>query len=279
MDYLYEQIETACAAVQARTAVQPQVGLILGSGLNGLADDVEQADSIPYQRIPGFIGTAVPGHQGELVLGTLAGQRLAVMRGRFHFYEGYSMQQVAFPVRVLHALGCSVLIVTNAAGALHADWQAGDIMRITNQIFVPGMVGMHPLRGSHDERLGARFPAMLHPFDTELADLAEYAAAAHGLTLRQGVYAMVSGPSFETAAELTMLRAWGADAVGMSTAPEVIVARQSGMRVLGLSLITNLALPDGDPSSHAEVLTAGAAARDSFAALLRGVLAKLPPLD
>jgi purine-nucleoside phosphorylase len=185
------------------------------------------------------------------------------------------MQEVAFPVRVLKAIGCDTLIVTNAAGGLRPDWQVGDIMRISDQIFLPGMVGNHPLRGENDDRLGPRFPGVVGAFESELVSLAREVAAAQGITLREGVYCMLSGPAFESAAEIRMLRVWGADAVGMSTAPEVIVAIHSGMRVLGFSLITNLAMPDGPPANHAEVLEAGEQARPRFSALIRGILARM----
>ncbi len=272
---MYDIISAARATITARDPIIPRVGLILGSGLGSLADELEQATVIPYADIPGFFAPTIPGHSGELALGYLAGQPVAVLRGRFHFYEGYSMQQVTLPVRVLHALGCSSLIVTNAAGGLRPDWRVGDIMRITDQIFLPGMTGNHPLRGEHDERFGPRFPAMVGAFDNELVPLTYAAATTAGITLREGVYVMLSGPSFESAAELRMLRLWGGDAVGMSTAPEVVVAVQSGMRVLGFSLITNLALPDGEPANHAEVLAAGEAAKPQFAALIKGILERM----
>jgi len=270
---VYEQIEAARAAIQSRTTTTPRVGLILGSGLGALADELGDATVIPYADIPGFHEPRVPGHRGELAIGTMEGQPVAVLRGRFHFYEGYSMQEVTFPVRVLRALGCEALIVTNAAGGLRPDWRVGDIMRITDQIFMPGMAGHHPLIGPNDDRLGPRFPPMVGAFRNDLAAIAHEAAAALGLTLREGVYCMVAGPSFESAAELRLLRHLGADAVGMSTAPEVVVARHGGMEVLGLSLITNLALPDGPPANHEEVLEAGEQAKPHFAALIRGVLA------
>lgn len=276
LDPFVAQLAAARTLIASRSGCVPTVGLILGSGWGGLADDVADPTTIPYRDIPGFGVPSVSGHRGVLVVGWLGGQPVAVLCGRFHFYEGHSMQQITFPVRVLQALGCTSLIVTNAAGGLHADWQVGDIMCITDQIFLPGMAGFHPLRGPDDARLGIRFPPMVGAFDSELATLAGLAAAAQGLTLRQGVYVMVSGPSFESAAELRMLRAWGADAVGMSTAPEVVVARQVGMRILGLSLITNLALPDGPPANHTEVLEAGVVARPTFAALLQGILARFP---
>jgi purine-nucleoside phosphorylase len=200
---------------------------------------------------------------------------VAVLRGRFHFYEGYTMQEVTFPVRLLRALGCDTLLVTNAAGGLRPEWRVGDIMRIADQIFLPGMAGQHPLIGPNDDTLGPRFPAMVGAFENELVDLARSAATELGIPLREGVYCMLAGPSFESAAELRMLRGLGADAVGMSTAPEVIVARHMGMRVLGFSLITNLALPDGPPANHAEVLEAGEAAKPTFGALIRSVLDRM----
>jgi purine-nucleoside phosphorylase len=272
---MYELIEQARAVIAARALVTPKVGIILGSGLGNLADDLDQMAVVPYADIPGFHAPRVPGHRGELAVGLMEGQPVAAMRGRFHFYEGYSMQEVAFPVRVLKAIGCDTLIVTNAAGGLRPDWQVGDIMRISDQIFLPGMVGNHPLRGENDDRLGPRFPGVVGAFESELVSLAREVAAAQGITLREGVYCMLSGPAFESAAEIRMLRVWGADAVGMSTAPEVIVAIHSGMRVLGFSLITNLAMPDGPPANHAEVLEAGEQARPRFSALIRGILARM----
>lgn len=272
---VYDRIEQARARIAERLTLTPRVGLILGSGLGALADALEQAVVVPYRDIPGFQQPKVAGHRGELAMGRLGGQPVAVLRGRFHFYEGYTMQEVTFPVRVLRALGCDTLIVTNAAGGLRPDWQVGDMMRISDQIFLPGMAGHHPLIGPNDERLGPRFPAMVGAFDDELAALAHVVAVEQGTPLREGVYCMVAGPSFESAAELRLLRALGADAVGMSTAPEVIVARHGGMRVLGLSLITNLALPDGPPANHEEVLAAGEQARPRFAALIQGVLARM----
>jgi purine-nucleoside phosphorylase len=271
----FVRIELARAAIAARVALRPAVGLILGSGLGALADELEDAAIVPYAAIPGFPASTVPGHRGELAIGRLAGQAVAVMRGRFHFYEGYTMQQVTFPVRVLRALGCEMLIVTNAAGGLRPEWAVGDLMRIADQIFLPGMAGHHPLRGPNDERLGLRFPPMVGAYDAELGRLAHTVASEQGATLRDGVYLMVAGPAFESAAELRLARAIGADAVGMSTAPEVVVARHAGMRVLGISLITNLALPDGPPANHEEVLAAGEAAKPMFGALLKGILARL----
>lgn len=271
----FEAIEAARAVVAARITSQPRVALILGSGLGELANEVEDATVVPYAEIPGFGTSGVIGHRNELVVGTLGSQPVAVMRGRFHFYEGYSMQQVTFPVRVLRALGCDTLIVTNAAGGLRPEWQVGDLMRLSDQIFLPGLAGHHPLRGPNDDRLGLRFPAMVDAFDSELAALAHRVAEQQGTTLHNGTYVMLSGPTFESAAELRMLRIIGGDAVGMSTAPEIVVARHGGMRVLGISLITNQALPDGPPANHQEVLEAGEAAKPRFSALLKGVLQEM----
>lgn len=272
---MYQQIELARLLITARCSITPRVGLILGSGLGALADELEETTVIPYGEIPGFMQPRVHGHRGELAIGHLGGKPVAVMRGRYHFYEGYTMQEVTFPVRLLRALGCETLIVTNAAGGLRNDWRAGDIMRISDQIFLPGMAGHHPLIGPNDERLGPRFPALVGAFDNELVPLARTVAAEIGLTLREGVYCMLSGPHFESAAELRMLQRWGADAVGMSTAPEVVVAIHGGMRVLGFSLISNLALPDGPPATHDEVLETGEQIRPVFAALLRGILQRM----
>jgi purine-nucleoside phosphorylase len=274
MDDLYTQIEQARAAIAARVTVTPRVALILGSGLGSLADELEDPTVVPYADVPGFPRSTVHGHRGELGVGRLAGQTVAVMRGRFHFYEGYTMQQVTFPVRVLRALGCETLIVTNAAGGLRPDWAAGDLMQIADHIFLPGMAGHHPLIGPNDERLGVRFLAMVGAYDAELASLAHAVAAEQGTTLRSGTYLMLTGPTFESGAELRMCRAF-ADTVGMSTAPEVVVARHGGMRVLGISLVTNMALPDGPPANHEEVLEAGEAAKPKFSALLKGVLARM----
>lgn len=275
MSDVYTEIGLARDAVAARIHVAPRVGLILGSGLGALADELEQAAVVEYGDIPGFPRSTVHGHRGELAVGTLGGQAVAVMRGRFHFYEGYTMQQVTFPVRVLRALGCETLIVTNAAGGLRHEWHVGDLMRISDHIFFPGLAGHHPLAGPNDDRLGVRFPPVVGAYDSGLAELARKSADEVGTTLREGVYAMVSGPAFESAAELRMLRVIGADAVGMSTAPEVLVARHGGMRVLGISLITNLALPDGPAANHEEVLEAGEQAKPTFSAVIRGVLARM----
>ena len=273
---MYDRIEEARAFIAARIRYQPTVGLILGSGLSGLADAIEDADVISYDEIPHFPRSTVVGHRGELALGRLAGQTVVVMRGRFHFYEGYSMPETTFPVRVMRALGVDTLVLTNAAGGLRGEWRIGDLMQIRDHINFPGMSGHNPLIGPNDDRLGVRFPAMTDAYDKELAALAHRSAETHDVTLRSGVYAMVTGPSFETPAELGLLRLLGADVVGMSTVPEVIVARHGGMRVLAISLVTNIATPDAPPANHQEVLEAGEAAKDSFGALLLRILADLP---
>jgi len=273
---MYEQIEVARAYVASRSQQRPSVALILGSGLGGLADELHGADTIDYADIPHFPRSTVEGHKGELALGSLSGRTVAVMRGRFHFYEGYDLAQTTFPVRVLQAIGARTLIVTNAAGGLRADWHVGDLMRISDHINFPGMAGQHPLRGPNDPRLGVRFPAMMNVYDPELGALAQHVATDMGVTLCQGVYAMLAGPSFETPAELRMLQSWGVDAVGMSTVPEVIVARHGGMRVLGISMISNIATPDAPPANHEEVLSAGAAVTDTFTSLIREILARMP---
>ncbi|KAB8141340.1 purine-nucleoside phosphorylase [Chloroflexia bacterium SDU3-3] len=275
MSDLYTQIEQARAAIAGRIGIVPRTALVLGSGLGALADEIEQATIIPYGEIPGFPKSTVHGHRGELAVGLLAGHPVAVMRGRFHFYEGYTMQEVTFPIRVLRALGCDTLIATNAAGGLRPEWQVGNLMRLRDHIFFPGLAGHHPLVGPNDDRLGVRFPPVVGAYDEGLAQMAREAAAEAGTTLREGVYAMVSGPAFESGAELKMFQILGADAVGMSTAPEVLVARHGGMRVLAISLITNLALPDGAPANHEEVLEAGEAAKPAFSAVIRGVLSRI----
>jgi len=275
MAHQLEQIQQAVAAIQARTSLTPRVGVILGSGLGALADELVDATVIRYADIPGFPQSTVHGHRGELAIGLMGGTPVVVMRGRFHFYEGYDMHQVTLPVRVMQALGCAILIATNAAGGLRPEWPVGDLVCVTDHIFMPGMAGHHPLRGPNDERLGVRFPAMLDVYNPALRVLAHDVAATQGTTLRDGVYIMLAGPSFETGAELRMCQRLGADVVGMSTAPEAIVARHGGMNVLAISLVTNQALPDGNPANHEEVIAAGDAARPRFGALLTGIVSRL----
>jgi purine-nucleoside phosphorylase len=275
-------IEETAAYLRRRTKRLPEVIIITGSGLAALAQDVRDGDSIPYGDIPGFPVSTVEGHPGELVLGSLEGRAVAIQRGRVHFYEGYSLRQLTLPVRVLRALGASTLIVTNAAGGVNPNFRAGDLMLITDHIGLPAMAGNNPLYGPNDISLGPRFPVMGGAYDRSLRQTAMAVAAENGFELREGIYAWVAGPSFETPAEIRFLRAGGADAVGMSTVPEVLVARHGGMRVLGISLITNVAAdhePTGNVPSevHHEVLDASARAVPRLTTLIKGVLRKMGP--
>jgi purine-nucleoside phosphorylase len=274
-----QQIEESVAAVCARTRNQPCVGLILGSGLGALAEAVERADAIPYGDIPHFALSTVEGHAGRFVIGLLEGQPVIVMQGRSHYYEGYSMQQVTLPVRVMQLLGVEILIVTNAAGGLAPNMRPGDLMLITDHLNLIGMAGLSPLRGPNDLSLGPRFPDMSEAYDAGLRQLALRVAAEQNIGLHQGVYVCLAGPSFETPADLRFLRKIGADAVGMSTVPEVTVARHGGIRVLGLSGISNVAVIEPDsvpPTTHEEVLQAGQVIVPKLTALIRGVLKALP---
>ncbi len=278
----FAQVDYAAAAdlIRGRTAQQPTVGLILGSGLGGLADTIEDGFVIATQDIPGWPPSTVEGHKGRLVIGRLEGQIVCAVQGRVHFYEGYAIQHVVFPVRVMQALGIRTLIVTNAAGGLNQSYEAGDLMLIRDHINVPGMSGHNPLMGPNDAALGVRFPDMTVPYNTELRKLAHRIAAAESIPLREGVYVCLSGPTYETPAEVRMLRAWGADAVGMSTAPEVVVARQAGMRVLGISGISNICIDVNDSPRkvlHEDVMSIGDThIVPALTRLLRGVLRELP---
>ena len=271
---LYEQALEATTAVQTRTTLKPDVALILGSGLGDLAGEVRDAVAIPYAEIPHFARSTVPGHAGRLLIGKLENVPVVVMQGRFHFYEGYPLDVLTLPVRVMHLLGAQTLIVSNAAGGVNPAYKPGDFMLIRDHINLPGLAGANPLIGPNDERFGERFPPLARAYDGELRALARSVAANWPeITLHEGVYAMVGGPSYETGAELRFLRAVGTDAVGMSTAPEVVVARHLGMRVLGLSLITNTATgEETEVVNHAEVLAAADIARPKFALLVRGIL-------
>ena len=271
-----EQIDAIASAIRSRTTYQPRVGLILGSGLGSLAANVEAASTLPYQELPGWPVSTVLGHQGHLVIGSLEGQVVAVMQGRVHYYEGYSMAQVTLPVRVMQRLGIEVLIVTNAAGAVNPAYEPGDLMLITDHVNLIGMGGLNPLRGPNLDVFGPRFPDMSQPYDRVLNDLARKSASADNLLLHQGVYVSLAGPSFETPADLRYLRLIGADAVGMSTVPEVIVARHGSTRVLGISGISNKANLDGNTiTTHEEVLAAGQVIVPKLTTLIRGVLRRL----
>ena len=271
-----EVIDRAVAAVRARSGARPRVGLILGSGLGALADAVEQSAVLPYAEIPGWPIPTVEGHAGRLVLGALEGVPVAVMQGRVHYYEGVPMPLVGLPVRVLQALGIEILMVTNAAGAVNPAFIPGELMLITDHINLLGMAGVSPLRGPNLDPFGPRFPDMSQAYDRELLDLARSVGAADRLPLREGVYICLAGPAFESPADLRFLRAIGVDAVGMSTVPEVVVARHAGTRVLGISGISNKANLDGaTTTTHAEVLAAGQVIVPRLTSLLRGILRRL----
>ena len=272
------QYDEAADFIRSRTGHAPTIGLILGSGLSGLAEQIAGADVIPYAEIPHFPVSTVAGHAGRLVIGALAGVTVCAMQGRFHFYEGYTMQQVTLPVRVMRRLGVTTLIVTNAAGGVNPAFQAGDIMAIEDHINLVGMAGANPLSGPNLEEFGPRFPPVNRVYTRRLRALAAEVAQEIGLNLRRGVYIQLSGPNFETPAEIRMVRAWGADAVGMSTVAETVVAHHAGMEVLGLSTITNVAVdaPDADVEpSHEEVMDAGKIIVPRLTKLLLGVLAQL----
>lgn len=271
----YAHIKTAALAIRERVRLQPRVGLILGSGLNPLADSIEESVAVPYADIPYFPRATVEGHVGRLVIGRLEGQPLIAMQGRAHYYEGYSMAEVTFPIRVMQVLGIEILIVTNAAGGLNPAWQVGDVMIITDHIGLVCMMGANPLRGPNIDELGVRFPEMSEAYDVYLRALAREAALEAGVPVREGVYVGLSGPNFETPAEVRFLRLIGADAVGMSTVPEVIVARHGNTRVLGLSGISNVLPAEGVPAaktSHIEVLESGKLLVPRLEAIIRGVL-------
>jgi len=276
---IYDFGEVERVAGQIRAPIKPQVGIITGSGLSGLALEVEEPLVIPYEEIPDFPPATVEGHPGQMVLGHLVGKAVAVMQGRPHFYEGYPLEQITLPLRVIRALGADTLIVTNAAGGLNEGFKAGDLMLITDHINLVGMAGHSPLFGPNDERLGPRFVDMSEAYDKELRKIALEVGHELGLELRQGVYVMLGGPTFETPAEIRFLRLMGADAVGMSTVPEVVVARHGGMRVLGISHISNMAvghpLEAKEEGLHEEVLEAGEKALPKLLALIKGVLGRI----
>ena len=271
---LFDRIETAAAVVRKRSAVTPDVAIILGTGLGGLAEQIDVDASIPYEQIPGFPLSTVETHAGRLLLGRLGKRSVVVMQGRFHRYEGYGLAEVTFPVRVLHALGARSLIVSNACGGMHPLWGPGDLVLLSDHI---NLLGDNPLVGSNDERLGPRFPDMSAPYDPELRALARAAALELGIVLREGVYLAVPGPSLETRAEYRMLRTMGADVVGMSTVPEVIVANHAGMRTLGISIITDQCLPDAlEPADIGRIIATAARAEPSLTRLIAALVERLP---
>ncbi len=273
-----EQYDEATHFIQGRTARQPTIGLVLGSGLGPLAEQIEEAEAISYSEIPHFPHSTVPGHAGRLVIGRLAGAEVCTMQGRFHYYEGYTMQQITLPVRVMQRLGVRTLILTNAAGGLNPTFSTGDLMLLEDHINFVGMAGHNPLRGPNVDFFGPRFPAVNRVYTPRLRQLAAAVAADEGLTLQRGVYVCLAGPNFETPAEIRMMRLLGGDAVGMSTVPEAIVAHHAGMETLAISTITNMAIAEQDAvdePTHQEVIEAGKVIVPLLTRLLIGVLKRL----
>lgn len=270
------EIEEVAEVIKKSTKYQPKVGLILGSGLGDLAKSIENPDFISYKNIPYWPSSTVHGHTGQLVIGKLEGQTVITMQGRAHYYEGYSMAEVTLPVRVMQKLGVETLIVTNAAGAIHPDYVPGDVMFLSDHIAMIAMTGNNPLRGPNLEEFGPRFPDMSQAYDRDYLKIAKMVAEKNNIETHSGVYVSLSGPSFETPADLRFLRSIGADAVGMSTVPEVIVARHGGLRVLGISGISNKANLDGSTiTTHDEVLEAGKVLVPKLTTIVRGFLSEI----
>ncbi len=273
MQDLYDQIQDAAKFVQSRWTGKPRIGIILGTGLGGLVEDIQKEASIPYEEIPHFPHSTVKSHAGRLVCGKLAGKPVLAMEGRFHFYEGYSLKQITLPVRVFKALGCDTLIVSNACGGMNPQYATGDIMIIEDHI---NLIGDNPLIGKNDDRLGDRFPDMCYPYDRELIGLTQRVALEEKIPTQKGVFVAVAGPNLETRAEYRFLRAIGADCVGMSTVPEVIVGVHSGLRILGLSCVTDLCLPDSlHPTKLEDILAVAAACEKKLRVLVRRVVGEL----
>ena len=270
---LYDRVAGAAAAIRGRTKAMPELAIVLGTGLGGLAREITIETEIPYGDIPGFPLSTVESHPGKLLVGRLAGRPVMAMQGRFHRYEGYDLQQVTFPIRVLHTLGARTLVVSNACGGMHPLWAPGDLVLLSDHI---NLLGDNPLIGANDERFGPRFPDMSAPYDPDLRALARRAALELGIVLREGVYVAVPGPNLETRAEYRMLRTMGADVVGMSTVPEVIVAVHQGMRVMGVSIITDQCLPDAlEPASLDRIITTATQAEPQLTRLISSVVERL----
>jgi purine-nucleoside phosphorylase len=273
MPELYDQIEDAKAFIQARWKGTPSVGIILGTGLGGLAQDIEAEAELSYADVPHFPKSTAPSHKGQLVCGQLGGKAVVAMEGRFHFYEGYALQKITFPVRVMKALGCTTLIVSNACGGMNPQWSKGDIMLIEDQI---NLLGDNPLIGPNDDRLGERFPDMSRPYDPDLISLAQRIAMEEKIVVQKGVFVAVAGPCLETRAEYRFLRGIGADVVGMSTVPEVIVGVHAKMRILGLSVITDQCLPDAlEPANLADIIAVANTSEKKLRVLVRRFIAEL----
>lgn len=270
---LYERAEHAARVIRSRTKLEPRIALVLGSGLGGFADDFQEAVGIPYEEIPGFVRSTAEGHAGRLVIGKVDTVPVVAMQGRVHYYEGYSLEEVTFPIRTFKLLGVKTLILTNASGGINVQLNQGTLMVISDHV---NLMGDNPLRGPNDQRFGPRFPDMTAVYSRELQELVIEEANAIGVEVRRGIYGALSGPSYETPAEIHLLRNLGADAVGMSTVPEAIVARHMDLEVLGISCITNMAAGISDePINHEEVMATGDRVRDTFAQLLRGVVSRV----
>ncbi|MFL5447382.1 MAG: purine-nucleoside phosphorylase [Gemmatimonadales bacterium] len=271
---LFDRIQEAAAVVRARSRLEPEVGIILGTGLGGLADEISVDASIPYESLPGFPLSTVESHAGRLLLGRMRKCPVVAMQGRFHRYEGYGLAEVTFPVRVMRALGAATLVVSNACGGMNPLWSPGDLVLLSDHI---NLLGDNPLIGANDDRLGPRFPDMSNPYDAELRVLTRTLAADLGIRLREGVYVAVPGPNLETRAEYRMLRGMGADVVGMSTVPEVIVASHAGMRTVGISIITDQCLPDAlEPANIDRIIDTAKRAEPSLTRLIARLVERLP---
>ena len=271
---LYDRVQAAVGVIRQAGHARPDLGIILGTGLGGLAEEMTIEQSVPYEQIPGFPLSTVESHAGRLLLGRLGKRPVVAMQGRFHRYEGYSLGDVAFPVRVMRALGAGTLVVSNACGGMNPLWSPGDLVLLSDHI---NLLGDNPLVGSNDDRLGPRFPDMSAPYDPELRALARGVALELGIVLREGVYVAVPGPSLETRAEYRMLRSIGADVVGMSTVPEVIVAAHAGMRTVGISIITDQCLPDAlEPVDIDRIIATARRAEPSLTRLITAIAGRLP---
>lgn len=272
-DTLFEMIGESVAEIKKRTSLSPDVGIILGTGLGGLTQRIEIETGIPYPEIPHFVSSTVETHAGRLLFGDLSGRKVVAMQGRFHYYEGYTMKEITFPVRVIKALGAGTLIVSNACGGMNPLLKKGDLVLIDDHI---NLLGVNPLIGPNDDRLGPRFPDMSEPYDRKLLELAERVALEENIPVKRGVYAAVPGPNLETRAEYRYIRGIGADVVGMSTVPEVIVAVHSGLRVLGLSIVTDLGFPDClEPADINEIIRVAGEAEPKLTRLVASVVGRV----
>jgi len=270
---LLARAEHAARTIRARITVEPKLALVLGSGLGQLADEFQEAVAIPYQEIPGFVSSTAEGHAGRLVAGKIENVPVLAMQGRVHYYEGYSLEEVTFPVRTFKLLAIRTLLLTNAAGGIDVELSQGALMVISDHL---NLMGVNPLRGPNDEAFGQRFPDMTEVYSRDLQEIVVEEARAMGVEVRRGIYAALPGPSYETPAEIHMLRTFGADAIGMSTVPEAIVARQMGLEVLGISCITNMAAGISDqPIDHEEVMETGRQVKETFSGLLRRVIKRV----